>query len=101
MTFIIPRRHDIYFKMPTFNKYTSFKVLYFHKLLFSPSSHMKIRDAAMATTYKRFYITMAKTSRSLPHRTSPRAKTSKGVVRPPIGGRTTRGAATAKKKKLS
>ena len=53
MTFIIPRRHDIYFKMPTFNKYNSFKVLYYHKILFSPSSHMKIRDTATATTYKR------------------------------------------------
>jgi len=101
MTFIIPRRHDIYFKMPTFNKYTSFKVLYFHKLLFSPSSHMKIRDAATRRQYNRFYITMAKTSRSLPHRTSPRAKTSKGAVRPPTGGRTTCGAAATKKKKLS
>ena len=101
MTFIIPRRHDIYFKMPTFNKYISFKVLYYQKILFSPSSHMKIRDAATRRQYNRFYITMAKTTRSVPHRTSPRAKTSKGVDRPPTGGRTTRGAAAAKKKKLS
>ena len=88
--------------MPTFNKYTSFKVLYFHKLLFSPSSHLKIRDAKTGRRqYNHFYITMAKTTRSVPHRTSPRAKTSKGAVRPPTGGRTTRGAAATKKKKLS
>ena len=35
----------IYILKPNFKKYTSFKVLYFRKRMFSPSSHMKIRDA--------------------------------------------------------